>query len=311
MKNHLLGLAVALLTFIVGWSIPAVILKPFTESIVLPPVETTWEAAPSAWTILLAWQNRDLSQIDGPEEAQLKTAIDALRVTKNDMHHPRLFSRVSTSLGEPRYVLIEDAPIFSIPGDSRLQMSVFDLNGKLLHLAEFSAGWRIMTTDIAFVQVENFGEVLEVQSFPVINGADVRKQYYALVEDKMRLIRLEDSKGALVVNGYVSSNHTIGFTELGRSAEDWEKSLITKDEAQSLATLTWLGGYHLDVDQATVPQYWHEDISEARLVKEVRARPGVKKIVNALKDAKNPWLREAASLAAEQMHLDKVSVVTR
>ena len=302
MKQHLLGLATAILTFVVGWSIPAVILKPATESIVLPPVATPWQAS-SAWTILLAWQNQDLSQIDGPEEAQLEMAIESLRVTKNESVHPRLFAPVSTFLGEPRYVLIEDAPLFTIPGVSRLQMSVFDQDGKLLDSSEFSAGWRILTDEIKFVQVKNFREVLEVQSFPVINGADIRKQYYALVGDKMRLVRLEDSKGVLRANAYGSPNHTIGFTELGRSAEDWEESLKTKDEAQSLATLTWLGGYHLDITyEGLVPGYWHEDLAEVRLVEEVRARPGVRKIVNSLKDAKNPWLREAARLAAEQMH---------
>ena len=117
----------------------------------------------------------------------------------------------------------------------------------------------------------------------------------------MRLIRLEDSHGKLHINDYDALNHTIGFTEVGRSAEDWEESLITKDEAQSLATLTWLGGFHLKAD-ADVAGNWHEDLAEARLVEEVRARPAVKKIVNSLKDANNPWVREAARLAAEQMH---------
>lgn len=89
-------------------------------------------------------------------------------------------------------------------------------------------------------------------------------------------------------------------TEVGRSAADWEKSLITKDEAQSLATLTWLGGQHLNV-HLSEPEYVHEEISEARLVEEVRARSAVKKVVNALKDSLNKWLREAARSAAEQM----------
>jgi hypothetical protein len=298
--KHFLRLAVAILTFVIGWSITTVVFRLASESTVLPPLALP-STVSAAWPILLSWENRDLKHIDGPEKAQLEMAISLLRETENQRLEPRLFSRVSTFPGEERYVLVEESPLVFIPGDSRLQISVFDLHGKLLDSSEFAAGWRIMLFGMRFIQVEEAGEVLEVKSSPSINGADVGMQYYALINDKMRLIRLEDSNGKLHINYYGALNHTIGFTEVGRSAEDWEKCLITKDEAQSLATLTWLGGFHLNAD-ADVTGDWHEDLAEARLVEEVRALPAVKKIVNALKDANNPWLREAARLAAEQMH---------
>jgi hypothetical protein len=301
MRNHFLRLAVAILTFIIGLSIATVVLKPVSKR-----NEGIWVPAPAAvspaWPILLSWQDRDLTQIQEPQKSQLKMAIEALRSTRNQFLEPRLFSRVSTFPGEERYVLVEESPLVYIPGDSRLQISIFYLDGTLLDSSEFGAGWRISLSGIRFTRVNGIsGDVLEVKSAPHINGADIGKQYYAVIGDKMRLIRLEDSNGGLIANYYSSPNHTIGFTEVGRSAEEWENSLITKDEAQSLATLTWLSGFHLNIDEGA-PNYVHEDLSEARLVEEVRARPGVKKIVNALKDANNPWLREAARLAAEQMH---------
>lgn len=298
--KYFLRLAVAILTFVIGWSITTVVFKLASKSTVLPPLALPSTVA-TAWPVLLSWENRDLTLIDGPEKAQLEMAISALRVSKDQFLAPRLFSRVSTFSGEERYVLVEESALLSIPGDSRLHISVFDLEGKLLDSSEFGAGWRIMLSSISFIQVKEVGEVLKVKSSPSINGADVRMQYYALINDKMRLIRLEDSNGKLRINHYGALNYTIGFTEVGRSAEDWEESLITKDEAQSLATLTWLSGVHLKAD-ADVSGDWHEDLAEARLVEEVRARPAVKKIVNSLKDANNPWLREAARLAAEQMH---------
>ena len=298
--KHFLRLAVAILTFVIGWSITTVVFKLASKSSVLPPLALP-STVPSAWSVLLSWQDRDLKLIDGPERTQLERAISALRRSRIQSLKPRLFSRVSTFSGEERYVLVEESPLVFIPGDSRLQISVFDLHGKLLDSSEFGAGWRIALSAFRFLQVKEAGEVLEINSTPFINGADVRMQYYALINDKMRLIRLEDSNGKLHINHYGAPNHTIGFTEVGRSAEDWEKSLITKDEAQSLATLTWLGGFHFNAD-ADVSGDWHEDLAEARLVEEVRKRPAVKKIVNSLKDANNPWLREAARSAAEQMH---------
>ena len=307
MKHHLFGLTAAILTFIIGWSIQTILLKLVSESVVLPSVATRSEV-PAVWAILLANQNRDLREIDGPQKAQLQSAIETLRgVTENEnlfqspFLRPRLFSQVSSYMGEQRYVLIEEAPLVMIPGDSRLQVSLFDLDGKLLASSDFGAGWRIALRGIQFIQVKDIAkDILEVESSAFINGADVAKQYYALVGDKMRLIRLEDSTGRLRHNIYGSPNHTIGFTEVGRSAEDWQRALITKDETEVLATLTWLGGSHLNIERG-VPEYTHEDLSEARLVEEVRARPAVKKAVNAMKDHPHKWIREAARLAAEQL----------
>ena len=82
--------------------------------------------------------------------------------------------------------------------------------------------------------------------------------------------------------------------------EDWQRALITKDETELLATLTWLSGWHLEQD-GSAPQSWHEDLAEARLVEEVRALPAVKKAVNAMKHHPHKWIREAAKLTAEQM----------
>ena len=302
MKQRFLRLAVAILTFIVGWSVAPVVVERATESIVLPSVETP-AAVPPVWSVLLANENRDLTQIDGPEKTQLLMAIGTLRgESENQFLRPRLFSRISTSMSEERYVLVEESPLVMIPGDSRLRISVFDLDGKLLDSSEFGAGWRIMLFGIRFIYVKEAGDVLEVESSPNFNGADVGRQYYALVRDKMRLIRLEDSKGKLRVNTYSSPNHTIGFTEVGWSLIDWQQALITKDEAEVLATLTWLGGLHLNVDEP-IPAHLHENLSDAHLVKHVRELPAVRRAVNAMKDSPNAWIREAARLAAKQMRL--------
>lgn len=305
MKHRFLRLAVAILTFTVGWSVAPVVLEPARESNV--PSVATPSAVPPVWSVLVSWENRDLKQIDGPEEAQLRMAIDTLRgATDNPFLEPRLFSRVSTSMSEQRYVLIEEQPLVYIPGESRLRVSVFDPEGQLLDSSEFGAGWRIMLFGIRFIQVKEAGEVLEVKSSPSINGADVSTQYYAVVGDKMRLIRLEDSKKRLVQNNYRSPNHTIGFTEIGRSMPDWQQALFTKDEAAVLATLTWLGGLHLKVDEPT-PGHLHENLSEASLVEAVRELTAVKKAVNAMKDTPNAWVREAARLAAKEMRLSATS----
>jgi hypothetical protein len=299
MKQHFLGLAVATLTFFVSWSIHTQILSPAIGGIVLDAPVTGLEVSP-AWSILVSWQHRDLRQIDGAPKAQLQMAIESLRgKPQNPFLSPRLFSRVLTSDGDHKYVLIEESPLVMIPGGSGLGISLFTTDGKLIDSSEFEAGWRIALTEIRLVSVNDIrGEVLEVDALPFINGANIAKQYYALVGNKMKLIRLEDSKGALFTNYYGAPNHTIGFVQTGRSPDDWQEALVSNDVAEVLATLTWLGGEHLNPREAE-PNYMHEDLSEARVVEEVRARPAVKAAVNALKHSQNRWIREAATATAK------------
>jgi hypothetical protein len=207
--------------------------------------------------------------------------------------------------GEQRYVLIEESPLVFIPGNCGFRISLFNLDGTLLDWSEFDAGWRIGILEIRLIKAKDIrGEVLEVETFRALSDAHAEKQYYAFVGDKMRLIRLEDSSGALTPNIYRTPNHTIGLTEVGRSAAEWQEALVSNDIAEVLDALTWLGGLHLDLNNVdrSAQASWHENLSEARLVEEVRARPAVKASINTLKHSDNSWVREAASSAAELMH---------
>ena len=221
MKTHILGVGVGILTFIIGWSIPTANFKSSCGSAI------PQSKALSGWALLLSLQDRDLTKMDGEPKAQLETAIESLRgKVEPPFLHARLFTRVSTNSGEQRYVLVEEAPLIFIPGNSHLRISLFSPDGELINSSGFDTGWRIGLSDIRFIQVKDIkGEVLEVESHPAINGADIARQYYALVGDKMRLIRLEDSARALTPNAYSFPNHTIGDTQTGRSAADWQKSL--------------------------------------------------------------------------------------
>jgi hypothetical protein len=302
MKRHLLGLAIAILTFVSGWSLPPIISKPTGEQVLLLRLTTPLPRV-YAWRMLLLLQNSDLRELDPPQKAQLQLAIDSLRgTTENKFLFARLFTHLSTNHGEDRYLLVEESPLVTFPGDSRLRTSLFTANGDLVSSSEFGAGWRIALSRIRLAPLNGIGsEMLEVESRQMPNGADVAKQYYALVGDEMRLIRLEDSSGVLVQNIYSSPNHTIGFTPIGRSAADWQDDLKSTDVAKVLAALTWLGGQHLNVNEAE-PNYLHEYLSEAQIVEGLRERSSVKQSVNSLQLSDNPWVRDAATAAAETIH---------
>jgi hypothetical protein len=139
-------------------------------------------------------------------------------------------------------------------------------------------------------------EVLEVSSRPVINGRDVAKQYYALIGEKVLLVRLEDGGGNLIRNIYGTPNHTIGLTLTGRSANEWEKALESNDVAEVLATLTWLSGTHWNPRNPS-PEYAHEEMREAQLADYIRSRKGVKLMLKKLTQSENTWVQNAAQLA--------------
>ena len=127
----------------------------------------------------------------------------------------------------------------TIPGNCSLRIFIFSSEGQLLNSIIFPSGYRIELKNIKVVSKPEIGrKVIEVESEPVINGRDITKQYYALIGDKILPIRLEDSRGEIVQNDYTSSDHTIGLTLIGRSAEQWKQSLESKDIAEILAALT-------------------------------------------------------------------------
>jgi hypothetical protein len=194
-------------------------------------------------------------------------------------------------------LLIEEYPLLSIPGESRIYVHEFSLEGNLLNSSGFSSGWRIGLTDMEVTHIPEIGrKVLVVNSLPSINGRDVAKQYYALIGEKVTLIRLEDSNGRLIRNHYGFAGHPIGPTMSGRSAEEWEKALKSDDIADQLAVLMWLGGGHWNIHKY-VPEYGRGDWDEDQRTDEVRSGKVFKEVQRRMSLSENVWVQTATELA--------------
>jgi hypothetical protein len=201
----------------------------------------------SAWQTLLSFENQDLKILQEQKKKFLQNAIDEFVGKTTDFAFPRLLSQISNAKNEKFYLLIEELPLLTIPGNCGLRIYLFDLNGKQLKKLSFDSGWRISLTDINIRYSNKIGrELIEVGSEPVINGRDVAKQYYALIDRDILLIRLEDSRGQLVSNLYGAPNYTIGTNRTGLAAEERKSWLKSNDTAEILASLTWLSGKHLN-----------------------------------------------------------------
>jgi hypothetical protein len=258
----------------------------------------------AAWQTLLKFEDQPLSKLPKLQAEELQKAIDELLGKReNEIVIPRLLTTISDSKRQTRYALIEESPLLTIPGNSGLGVHVFAHDGSLMRSSVFQTGWRIFITDIRVVFLEQIGrKAIEVRSAPAINGRDVAKQFYALINDEVLLIRLEDNPGNLIRNAYGAPNYTFGLTVTGRSADEWKDALESGDFAEVLATLTWLSGIHLDPKEpipevSGMPPVAHEDISEARLVGKVRSRQDLRRQLKALMLSQNLWVRQAAKLA--------------
>ena len=305
MPRFSLHLLMALLTFILGVSIAALgYLRPTLPGAPERPVSRQSLESPStnlqAWQVLLSFEGRDLRNLDRESADRLRRAIEALLGNRSAGEHsilsPRLVSKLSNGQGQIRYALIEEYPLLTIPGRSRIYAHVFDGEGGLLSSSDFNGGHRIFLTGMEVTYSPEIGrEILVVNSQPAINGADIARQYYALVGEQILLIRLEDSGGRLVRNTYSAPGHTIGVTLTGRSAEEWVSALKSSDVAEVLATLTWLSGTHLN-PRKPEPDYSHEEMREARLADKVRSREAVRTVLDTLTQSGNAWVRSGAEL---------------
>ncbi len=200
--------------------------------------------------------------------------------------------------GKTRFVLFQGQPISGIPGISQAHVHLFDAFGRVVGQSSFSTGWRIDIDDAAIESKLLAGEtVIVVRTSPVINGADIAKQYYAVQNDNLVLIRMEDSQGVALSNDYGAPNHTIGPEVAKRSEWEWMRGLSSSRVTDVLSTLVWIGGDHARPIRNPGNVY-REDFDSSTLHVNVCQRADVKQaIVGLASSSSNRWIKEAAQLA--------------
>jgi hypothetical protein len=206
--------------------------------------------------------------------------------------------KFSTPKNEARYVVFSGRHLFSIPGESSASVHLVSASGAELASWRFSTGYRsdIKSASMSFDDRMQ-SQLIVVSSAPSIGGADVRKQYFALVDDKLYFIRMEDSKGRLVRNHYLSPNFTLGGDLPAKDMASWSALLQSPKLPLRLAALTYLSGTHMSPDR---PRHGvlSESVADAKLAREFRVAESTKKCVEDYRQSENAWLKEAADLAA-------------
>jgi hypothetical protein len=261
------------------------------------------QVEPEIWRKLVSFENQDLAKLDNRQREELAQLLESILAKSKKQSFgfgPYCLARIA-SQGNARLVLVECQPLMIIPGLSEARVSVFDTEGRLLNSVEFQTGWRITIEGARILQTSPLHvPLVEILSRNVINGRDVARQFYGLVDDDVVLVRLENSEGEIVPNEYDSSNQTIGPTASDRSLSDWENSLMSDNPVDVLRTLVWLGSRHWELEERPSSTKELTPEADARNVNNVRSIERIQNKLKVLIGSDNQWIREAAEFASRQ-----------
>jgi hypothetical protein len=272
---------------------------------------------------LAEFVNQDLRKLDdGPQTAPMKLLA---RFLPEEMTSPRarlnkLLRRILPDEFKPvgfgagfqpwylwelkteagsRYILFE--------GSSAAAIHFLDSSGRYNGGSRFSVGgWGlgfspgIGIKDAALLHHELVSApVIEIQTVPSWNSDKITRQLYGIFENRVALLRIEDSNGKAVANSY--GDALIGPMPPARTADAWEDLLHSPDRTRVLEALMWIGAWHWTHAEPPSQAVSAEQVAMGRLVVAVRKRPTVQQRMGELTTSANPWIREAAELAQEQI----------
>ena len=282
-------LAIFVLTALTTFTIGVFIAPLGRKQVGQPCKPIRWRASQlrelNAWQVLLSFQNRDLKRLDEESERTLRQAIDTVR-GKPDSDNvypafmPRLFQLVSNTQGEPRYVLVEEAPLVIIPGSSELRIHVFDVAGRLLNAEEFSAYRTIFTSIRIRKVVALLHEVLIVDTDYCLGGHKTR-EFYGLVGNRIAPVYVE-------ADGRFDPTESTTAPRMKRSLAKWELALHSEDDVEVLSALLWFGANRWTGRPTAYDANEGLKVTDMLLRKDIRAR------LETLSESANPWVSTAA-----------------
>jgi hypothetical protein len=189
-------------------------------------------------------------------------------------------------------ILFQANSSFPHPGSTRITVHFLKSDGTHIATSEFHVGWRSRLLDAVICPHELLDtEAISIQTRQTLGGYDSR-QYFAVGDDRLILVRIENLAGELIANRY-SPTPGFGPAPPDRSAQAWEELLMSGKSCDILDALGWLGADH---------SVWKNDHYETTaLVTSLRAKLSVRQRITALTESDHPWIRQAAVEAKKQL----------
>ena len=222
---------------------------------------------------------------------------------KNEIFQPQPWHVWKTNRnGQTRYVVLYGAGIWVIPSGSSACVHLLDAAGKKIKSWCFQTGWRIDLVNASFEYSGSLAsDLLVLNTAQVVNGQNIRKEYFAIRDDRLQVIRLENDKGGVVQNEYVFPNYEIGMVPTATTLDEWVRLLESKDEAEVLSALTFLGGRHIDGRDRDFGPRPHTS-TYAELFERLEENARIHTLVENLSKSDNEWIRQASALALREPH---------
>jgi hypothetical protein len=200
--------------------------------------------------------------------------------------------------GRTRYAVLLGGMGAGIPGGASARVQLFDGSGKSIDAWSFQVGWRIFLGGASFEYSRALdSDLIVLHTAGVINGRDVGKEIFAIGNDRLRLVRLENSKGAITQSEYVYPQVEVNVVPDATSLVQFASLLESSDKADALSALVFLGGRHLD-DAARMSLPEPHESKYAKLFQEVIGDPRIHVLIERLTTSDNKWIAQAAKLAA-------------
>jgi hypothetical protein len=210
---------------------------------------------------------------------------------------------------EARYVVFSGKRMGFCPNQSEASVILLSSAGEELGRWNFSTGWRIELKSAHL----NYDERLQAQRISIEtepvkpNGRDITKQYFAIVNDSLYFVRMENSDGSLKRNIYEGPGEAFGGSLPAKTVSEWTSLLESPHTALRLAALTYVAGAHKDPNH---PDRWgnvqrqgqlvegFESVEDRTIARDFRLAEFTKKCIEEYRHSQNVWLKEAAELAA-------------
>ncbi len=235
----------------------------------------------------------DLRELGFWKRTELKRSIYRLTgvKVKTGMLHLRPWWVFEYPDGMTRWILFEAYEGHDIPDRSHVRVHLFDKGWEYLGSSAFETGYEVYLREARLVWksvVESY--ILEIQE-------TAGWQFYAIIDDRIALIRLEDREHNMLQRSYIREKPWTGPATPKRTAEQWLQSLDSENPCEVLETLVWLSGRHLSPEEERLADWAQESVEDSRLVQTVRNSPELKKKLLILRESPNLWIRQAAELA--------------
>jgi hypothetical protein len=175
---------------------------------------------------------------------------------------------------------------------------LFEAGGRNVISQCFQTGWRNVLVAASFDYSTSLAsDVVVLHTVAVINGRPIAKEYFAVSQDRILLVRLENDKSEIVQNEYVYPNYEIGLLPDAKTIAQWGDLLQSKDVADVLSALTFLGGRHLREPSRNFDGEPRES-KYAEMFQRLLDNPRIREMIAHLGVSDNEWVRQAAALAA-------------